>query len=190
MQLLQLRKQNLKKIQACAGFQPLTFELVQCSTVYWANKPTGSRSLSWLVINPWKDDNEIMNKWNKIYIELKDSHTVQSKKNNSTHLCRITFTQYSDVNFKVALYSKNDKGFIDFPPAIANDGLVKRYTPYKELVALLRELNLDLTLLWQIIYYTNQWVDSLCINIWRFNFVLSCRRSPCCKNSFNCKSMR
>ena len=49
-----------------------------------------------------------MNKWNKIYIELKDSHTVQSKKNNSTHLCRITFTQYSDVNFKVALYSKND----------------------------------------------------------------------------------
>ena len=36
---------------------------------------------------------------------------------------------------------------------------------YKELVALLRELNLDLTLLLQIIYYTNQWVDSLCINI-------------------------
>ena len=26
-----------------------------------ANKPTGSRSLNWFVINPWKDDDEVMN---------------------------------------------------------------------------------------------------------------------------------
>ena len=156
MQLLQLWKENLKKIQACTGFQPLTFEPVQYSRVYWANKPTGSRSLRWLVLNPWKDDNEIMNKWNKIYIEIKGQSYRPVKKNNSTHLCRITFTQYSDVNFKVALHNKNDKGFIDFPPAIANDGLVKRHTQDKELVTLLPELNLDLTLLLLIIYYTNQ----------------------------------
>ena len=27
-------------------------------TTNWANKPTGSRSLNWFVVNPWKDDDE------------------------------------------------------------------------------------------------------------------------------------
>ena len=40
----------------------------RCSTVTdWANKPTGSRSLNWFIINPWKDDDEAMNIW-KSYI--------------------------------------------------------------------------------------------------------------------------
>ena len=33
---------------------------VQRST-NWANKPTGSRSLNWFVLNPWKDDDEEVN---------------------------------------------------------------------------------------------------------------------------------
>ena len=36
-----------KKIQACTGFESMTFAIpVQCST-NWANKPTGSWSLCW-----------------------------------------------------------------------------------------------------------------------------------------------
>ena len=39
---------------------------VQCSTNLKANKPIGSRSLNnkyWFVINPWKDDDEVMTIW-------------------------------------------------------------------------------------------------------------------------------
>ena len=69
MQLMQLPKEHLKKIQACTGFEPLTSViLVQRSTNY-VNKPTGSRSLNWFVVNLWKDDDEIMNIW-KSYIML------------------------------------------------------------------------------------------------------------------------
>ena len=58
-QLLQLRRES----QACTGFETLTSAIpVQRSTNY-ANKPTGSRSLNWFVINPWKDDDEVMNIW-------------------------------------------------------------------------------------------------------------------------------
>ena len=49
-------KKAWKKIQACTGFEPMTFAIpVQCST-NWANKPTGSWSMCWFQINPWSDE--------------------------------------------------------------------------------------------------------------------------------------
>ena len=50
-----------KTIEACVGFKNLTSAIpVQCRTNWFTcNKPTGSRSLSRLVISPWKDDDEI-----------------------------------------------------------------------------------------------------------------------------------
>ena len=48
-----------KKSGLYAGFETLTSAIpVQRSTNY-ANKPTGSRSLNWFVINPWTDDDEV-----------------------------------------------------------------------------------------------------------------------------------
>ena len=47
-----------KKNQACTGFEPLTSAIPVQRSTSWANKPTGSRSLNWFVINPWKDDDE------------------------------------------------------------------------------------------------------------------------------------
>ena len=42
-------KRKPEKIQACMGFELLTSAIpVQCSTNY-ANKPTGSRSLNWMM---------------------------------------------------------------------------------------------------------------------------------------------
>ena len=51
--------------------EPQTSKLIRCALpiTNWANKPTGSRSLSWLVINSWKDDDEIWNIW-KSYIGI------------------------------------------------------------------------------------------------------------------------
>ena len=40
---------------------------VQHSTIFWVNKPAGSKSLSRFVIKPWKDADEIMNVW-KLYM--------------------------------------------------------------------------------------------------------------------------
>ena len=51
---------------------------VQCST-NWANKPTGSRSFNWFIINPWKDDEEAMN-IRKSYSELRSEENQQTKK--------------------------------------------------------------------------------------------------------------
>ena len=62
-QRLQLRKESLKKIQACTGFEPLTSAIPVQRSTNWANKPTVSRLLNWFVINPWKDDDEVMNTW-------------------------------------------------------------------------------------------------------------------------------
>ena len=61
--ILQLRKDSLKKIQACMGFEPLTSALMLQPSTNWATKPTGSRSLNRFAINPWKDDDEVMNVW-------------------------------------------------------------------------------------------------------------------------------
>ena len=61
-QLLQLRKESLKKNQACTGFEPLTSAIPVQRSTNSANKPTGSRSFNWFVY-PWKDDDEGMNIW-------------------------------------------------------------------------------------------------------------------------------
>ena len=57
-----------KKNQACAGFEPLTSEIPVQRSTKSANKPTGSRSLNWVLINPWKDDDEVMNIWKSVYV--------------------------------------------------------------------------------------------------------------------------
>ena len=44
-QFLQLRKESLKKTQACTGFEPLTSAITVQRSTNSANKPTGSRSL-------------------------------------------------------------------------------------------------------------------------------------------------
>ena len=54
-QLLQLRRES----QACTGFETLTSALPVQRSTNCANKPTGSRSLNWFVINPWTDDDEV-----------------------------------------------------------------------------------------------------------------------------------
>ena len=54
-------KRKAEKIQACTGFEPLTSAIpVQCF-IDGGNKPTGSRSLNWFVLNPRKDDDEVKN---------------------------------------------------------------------------------------------------------------------------------
>ena len=58
-----LNLERLKKIQACTGFEPLTSAIPVPRATNWTNKPTGSRSLSWLVIKTWKDNDEVMNIW-------------------------------------------------------------------------------------------------------------------------------
>ena len=55
------RKPGKKKNQACIGFEPLPSAMPVQRSTSWANKPTVSRSLNWFVINPWKDDDEVMN---------------------------------------------------------------------------------------------------------------------------------
>ena len=50
------------KVQACTGFKPLTSAKPVQRSNNLTNKPTGSRSLNWFVINPWQDDDgEVMN---------------------------------------------------------------------------------------------------------------------------------
>ena len=41
-----------KKNQACAGFEHLTSAIPVQRSTNSANKPTGSRSLNWVLINP------------------------------------------------------------------------------------------------------------------------------------------
>ena len=67
-QFLQLRKESLKKTQSCTGFEPLTSAITVQRSTNSANKPTGSRSLNWFLISPWKDDDEVMNIWKSVYV--------------------------------------------------------------------------------------------------------------------------
>ena len=60
-----------KKIQACTGFEPLTSTIPVQRSTNWANKPTGSRSLNWFVINPWKDDDESYEYLEVIYVNCR-----------------------------------------------------------------------------------------------------------------------
>ena len=48
---MQLRKESLKKNQVCTGFEPLTSAIPVQRLTNYANKPTGSGSLNWFVIN-------------------------------------------------------------------------------------------------------------------------------------------
>ena len=51
-------KRKPEKIQAYAEFEPLTFAILVQHSTNWANKPTGSGSLNWFIINPWEDDDK------------------------------------------------------------------------------------------------------------------------------------
>ena len=57
-QLLQLRKESLKKIQVFSGFEPLTSAIPMQRSYQLRQQPTGGRSLNWFVINQWNDDDE------------------------------------------------------------------------------------------------------------------------------------
>ena len=66
------------EMKAWKKFEPLTSAIiVQCSS-NWANKPAGSRSLNWFVINLWKDGDEVMNIW-KSYIWTAGWRTIWRK---------------------------------------------------------------------------------------------------------------
>ena len=63
-QLLQLWKESLEKIGFYGNWTLDRSAIpVQRSYLYWANKPTGSRSLNWFVVSPWKDDDGVINIW-------------------------------------------------------------------------------------------------------------------------------
>ena len=63
MPLLQLLKESLKKFRLVQDSNPWPLRYWCSALTSWANKPTGSRSLNWFVINLWKDDDEVMNIW-------------------------------------------------------------------------------------------------------------------------------
>ena len=56
-------KREPEKIQACMGFEPLTSVILVQRPIDWGNKPPGSRSLNWFVLNLRKDDDEVKNIW-------------------------------------------------------------------------------------------------------------------------------
>ena len=59
-----LRKESLKS----SGLYRIRTSAIQVQrSSNWTNKPSGSRSLNWLVINLWKDDDGVTNIW-KSYI--------------------------------------------------------------------------------------------------------------------------
>ena len=78
-QFLQLQKESLKKSQACTGFEPLTSVIPVQGSTNEANKPTGSRSLNWFVINPWKDDDEVLKIWKSYIHNFNDSERKQQR---------------------------------------------------------------------------------------------------------------
>ena len=58
-----------EKNQTCMGVKPRTSAIsVQCST-NWANKPTGSWSFCWFVINLWGDEWMAVNIWKSLINE-------------------------------------------------------------------------------------------------------------------------
>ena len=56
-------KESPKKKHASMGIEPLTCTILVQRSANWVIKPTGSSSLSWFIINPWKADNKIMKIW-------------------------------------------------------------------------------------------------------------------------------
>ena len=65
-------KRNAEKIQACTGFEPLTSAIPVQYFIDWGNKPTGSRSLNWFVLNRRKDDDEVKNIWTSYTRTMKE----------------------------------------------------------------------------------------------------------------------
>ena len=51
-----VKRRPEKKIQACTGFEPMTFAIPVQRSINWANKPTGSWSMCWFQINPWSGE--------------------------------------------------------------------------------------------------------------------------------------
>ena len=61
-------KKAWKKNQAYMGLKSLTSVIPGAALLpNWVNKLTGNRSLNWFVVNPWKDDDEVIHIW-KSYI--------------------------------------------------------------------------------------------------------------------------
>ena len=94
--LLQLRKESLKKIRACTGFEPLTSAIpVQRS------KPTGSRSLwliHWYEILPIHDK-----KRTSLYFKSSIfSHNFTSKHRTDNLLCFYTLVKAQEAQFLTA----------------------------------------------------------------------------------------
>ena len=52
--------------KALKNFEPMTSAILVQYSTKWANKPTGSWSLCWFLINPISDEYMIVNKWNHI----------------------------------------------------------------------------------------------------------------------------
>ena len=65
-------KRKAEKIQACTGFEPLTSAIPVQYFIDWGNKPTGSRSLNWFVLNWRKDDDEVKNIWTSYTRTMKE----------------------------------------------------------------------------------------------------------------------
>ena len=75
-----------KKITLVRDSNPWPLQC-RCSTLTnWANKPTGSRSLNWFIINPWKDDDEVMNIW-KSYTAIPRNAVGKSARDNPERHC-------------------------------------------------------------------------------------------------------
>ena len=47
-----------KKLRSVRDSNPWPLQYWCNALTNWANKPTGSRSLNWFVMSPWKDDDE------------------------------------------------------------------------------------------------------------------------------------
>ena len=64
----------------------------------WANKPTGSRSLNWFVINLWKDDDQVMNIW-KSYIYIKLVWNCNSNEENHKYNSKILTVTWPSLQY-------------------------------------------------------------------------------------------
>ena len=71
-------EKNLKKFRLEWGFEPSTSAITVQRSTNWANKSTGSSSLNWFVLNPWKDDDEVMNIW-KSYMRTAEWRIIWKK---------------------------------------------------------------------------------------------------------------
>ena len=130
MQLLQLQKESLKKIQACMGFESLTSAiLVQCSYHHWANKPTGSVSLNWFIINPWKDDDESYEYNENHYVNCGVKNYMKvDHRSYRRNFCSFFFFRLSFRNCSVVILNPADTIFFFYTWDICCSISHNRYT--------------------------------------------------------------